>query len=249
MPDERRASALRNATEAGARRRGPQRPAAPTEAGPPAEAGPPGEAVRLAEAILFAAPEPVAPAALAARLPAGTDVAAVIAAVRARHAGGGIALVAVAGGHAFRTAPDLAAALAGAALAPEPRRLSRAALETLAIIAYHQPVTRAEIEEIRGVATSRGTLDVLLEAGLVRLRGRRRTPGRPVTLGTTAAFLQQFGLDAVADLPGAAELKGLGYLDGPVAAGLGVPAPDDATTLREDEEPLEGDPGPLSEEG
>ncbi len=207
------------------------------------------EAVRLAEAIVFAAPEPVTAQALAARLPAGLDTAAVLAALDDRHADGGIRLVAVAGGYAFRTAPDLGPALAGALSPPEPRRLSRAALETLAIIAYHQPATRAEIEEIRGVATSRGTLDVLLEAGLIRLRGRRRSPGRPVTLGTTPAFLAHFGLDAVADLPGLAEMQGLGYLEGPVPPGLVVPLPGDASTLAEDEGPLGEDPEPLAETG
>lgn len=242
MSDERRSPflrtspALRALSDSGERRRSP------------AAVDP--QTVRLAEAILFAAPEPVTAEALAARLPAGSDAAAVIEAVRTRHAGGGLVLVAVAGGHAFRTAPDLAALLAGATPRPEPRRLSRAALETLAIIAYHQPVTRAEIEEIRGVATSKGTLDVLLEAGFVRLRGRRRAPGRPVTLGTTPGFLQHFGLDTVADLPGLEELKGLGYLDAPVPAGLAIPLPDDAGTLREDEEPLgDVDAGALGEEG
>jgi segregation and condensation protein B len=121
----------------------------------------------------------------------------------------------------------------------EPRRLSRAAMETLAIVAYHQPVTRAEIEEIRGVTTSKGTLDTLLETGWVRLRGRRRTPGRPVTYGTTPLFLDQFGLDAIDDLPGLDELKGAGFLEGRLPAGLAVPVPSDDTTLREDEEPLD----------
>lgn len=198
-------------------------------------------AVRLAEALIFAAPAPLSPADLAARLPEGTDLDAVVAALARRHAGGGIVLAKVAGGYAFRTAPDLAAALAEGA--PEPRRLSRAALETLAIVAYHQPVTRAEIEEVRGVSTSKGTLDVLLESGWVRLRGRRRTPGRPVTYGTTPAFLEHFGLDAVADLPGLEELRGSGFLD--AAAGLAIPNPSDDPALTEEEEPLDH----LSDEG
>jgi segregation and condensation protein B len=120
-----------------------------------------------------------------------------------------------------------------------PRRLSRAALETLAIIAYHQPVTRAEIEEIRGVATSKGTLDTLMETGWVRLRGRRRTPGRPVTYGTTPGFLVQFGLDRVDDLPGLDELKGAGFIEGRITKDMMIPNPSDDATLREDEDPLE----------
>ena len=197
-------------------------------------------AVRLAEALIFAAPAPVRPAELAARLPEGTDLDAVVAALARRHEGGGIRLAKVAGGYAFRTAPDLAGFLAGGA--PEPRKLSRAALETLAIVAYHQPVTRAEIEEVRGVSTSKGSLDVLLESGWVRLRGRRKTPGRPVTYGTTPAFLEQFGLDAIADLPGLDELRGSGFLDG--GANLAIPNPSDDLALAADEEPLaEDDPG------
>jgi segregation and condensation protein B len=144
--------------------------------------------------------------------------------------------VRVAGGWAFRTAPDLAYVLAGAA--PEPQKLSRAALETLAIIAYHQPTTRAEIEEIRGVSISKGTLDTLLETGWIRLRGRRRSPGRPLTYGTTLAFLAHFGLDAIGDLPGLDELKGLGFLEGRLPPELTIPMPND-DVLREDEDPLD----------
>jgi len=114
-------------------------------------------------------------------------------------------------------------------------------METLAIVAYHQPVTRAEIEEIRGVATSKGTLDALLETGWLRLRGRRRVPGRPVTYGTTAAFLEHFGLNAIDDLPGLDELKGAGLLDGRIPPGLSVPTPSDDATLRPDEDPLDDD--------
>ena len=125
----------------------------------------------------------------------------------------------------------------------ETRKLSRAAIETLAIIAYHQPVTRAEIEEIRGVVTAKGTLDVLLETGWIRPRGRRKAPGRPMTFGTTEAFLSHFGLEEVGDLPGLEELKGAGLLDGGLPAGFAVPMPSDDPTLRDDEDPLE--PGDL----
>ncbi|MGY2050201.1 SMC-Scp complex subunit ScpB [Methylobacterium sp. JK268] len=201
-------------------------------------AEPDAAAVRLAEALIFAAHRPLDAAALAARLPPGTDVEAVLACLRRLYLPRGINLVRVAGGYAFRTAPDLAAALRGGA--PEPRRLSRAAVETLAIVAYHQPVTRAEIEEIRGVSTSKGSLDLLLETGWVRLRGRRRTPGRPVTYGTTPAFLEQFGLDSIGDLPGLDELKGLGLLDGRLPPGFGVPVPSDAPALHLDEDDLAG---------
>ncbi len=196
------------------------------------------EAIRIAEALIFAAAELATPAFLAARLPSGTDVAAVLADLGRAYAGRGINLVAVAGGFVFRTASDLAFALAEEG--GEPRKLSRAAMEVLAIIAYHQPATRAEIEEIRGVTTSKGTLDVLLETRWIRMRGRRKVPGRPVTYGTTAEFLAHFGLDAVADLPGLDELQGLGMLD----RRLPVPSPSDDTLLHEDEEPL--DPASLA---
>jgi segregation and condensation protein B len=119
------------------------------------------------------------------------------------------------------------------------RRLSKAALETLAIIAYHQPVTRAEIEEIRGVTTSVGTLDILLETGWIRLRGRRRAPGRPVTYGTTEAFLSHFGLEAIKDLPGLAELRASGLLDGNLPPDFSVPEPTDVAALMPDEVSLD----------
>jgi segregation and condensation protein B len=125
----------------------------------------------------------------------------------------------------------------------ETRKLSRAAIETLAIIAYHQPVTRAEIEEVRGVSTSKGSVDVLLQTGWIRPRGRRKAPGRPVTYGTTELFLSHFGLDALDSLPGLEELKGSGLLDGRLPADFSVPLPSDDLALREDEEPL--DPGDL----
>ena len=197
------------------------------------------EAVRIAEALLFAAAEPLGSDELAGRLPEGADVDAIVADLQARYAGRGVNLVRVAGKFAFRTASDLAFVLARNVT--EPRRLSRAAMETLAIIAYHQPVTRAEIEEIRGVTTSKGTIDTLLETGWIRLRGRRRAPGRPVTYGTTPAFLDHFGLEAIDDLPGLEELKGAGFLEGRVPPELAVPVPSDDTALREDEEPLDDD--------
>ena len=149
----------------------------------------------------------------------------------------GVNLVKVAGRWTFRTAEDLSWVLERHA--EEERRLSRAALETLAIIAYHQPVTRAEIEEIRGVTTSKGTLDVLMEAGFVRPRGRRRAPGKPVTYGTTDRFLQHFGLEAIKDLPGLAELKGSGLLDANLPPDFKVPEPTDVAALMPDELPLE----------
>src|SRR3954451_6530468 len=164
------------------------------------------EHARIVEAILFAAREPVEERLLAERLPPDIDLGAVLQALRRDYAGRGVVLVKRGSRWAFRTAPDLAWLLTPNA---EPvRRLSRAALETLAIIAYHQPVTRAEIEDVRGVSISKGTLDVLLDTGWIRLRGRRRAPGRPVTYGTTVAFLDQFGLEALSDLPGVEDLRG-----------------------------------------
>ncbi len=157
------------------------------------------DAIRLAEAMLFAAASPVAPRALAQVLPDDVDVDAVIAALRAHYAGRGVELAEVAGALQFRTAPDLAARLRR--VIEVPRRLPRAALETLAIVAYHQPLTRAEIEEMRGASLSQTTLDALLEAGLIAPKGRRETPGRPTLWGTTPAFLAQFGLRDLRELP------------------------------------------------
>lgn len=167
--------------------------------------------LRMTEALLFAAAEPLDEASLAARLPEGAEVPALLLELKAHYASRGVNLVQVAGKWALRTAPDLAALLEKQREVP--RRLSRAALETLAIIAYHQPVSRAEIEEIRGVGLSRGTLDLLFEAGWVRPKGRRRTPGRPITYGTTEDFLVHFGLESLGDLPGLDELKAAGLLD------------------------------------
>lgn len=200
---------------------------------------------RIAEALLFASAGPLEEALIATRLPAGVPAADVLAALKAEYAPRGVNLVRVQRAWLFRTADDLSWLMASTA-AP-PKKLSRAAIETLAIIAYHQPVTRAEVEDIRGVAISRGTLDVLLETGWVRLRGRRKVPGRPVTYGTTPDFLIHFGLENVNDLPGLDELKGAGLFDGRLPKGFGVPQPRDDSALGEDEEPLEAafDEGPL----
>jgi segregation and condensation protein B len=167
--------------------------------------------VRLVEALLFASPKPLTEAELAERLPADTDIKATLARLAEAYEGRGVALTEVAGGWAIRTAPDLATALRISVEVP--RRLSRAAIEALAIVAYHQPVTRAEVEEIRGVALSKGTLDVLLEAGWIKPRGHKQTPGRPALWVTTDEFLNHFGLASVDDLPGVEELKAAGLLD------------------------------------
>jgi segregation and condensation protein B len=195
--------------------------------------------LRILEALLFAASEPLDEAKLATHLKEGDDVASLLAELCDTYATRGINLVKVAGKWCFRTAEDLAYLLERHAL--EERRLSRAALETLAIIAYHQPVTRAEIEEIRGVTTSKGTLDVLMETGWIRPRGRRRAPGKPVTYGTTEDFLIHFGLDGIKDLPGLAELKGAGLLDSNLPPGFSVPEPTDVAALMPDELPLDAD--------
>jgi segregation and condensation protein B len=198
-------------------------------------------ALRVIEAVIFASAEPVATEALAERLPDQHDIDGLLRDLQQAYAGRGVNLVQVAGKWAFRTADDLAFLLARDVT--EPRRLSRAAMETLAIVAYHQPVTRAEIEDIRGVLVSRGTLDLLLETGWVRMRGRRKAPGRPITYGVTDAFLEHFGLNSVGDLPGLDELKGSGLLEGAPAA-LSIPDPRDIADLAEDEDPLaEDDPG------
>ena len=195
------------------------------------------EQLRILEALLFAASEPLAEVFLATHLKSEDDVAALLEELKGFYASRGVNLVRVAGKWAFRTAEDLSYLLERHAT--EQRRLSKAAMETLAIIAYHQPVTRAEIEEIRGVAVSPGTLDVLMEVGWVRLRGRRRAPGRPITYGTTEQFLDHFGLEAIKDLPGLAELKGSGLLDSNLPPGFTVPEPTDAAALMPDEMPLD----------
>ena len=199
------------------------------------------EELRLLEAMLFASAEPLDEKSLAARLPQGVDVHAALVQLQEEYATRGVNLVRINGKWTFRTSSDLSWLLSKETI--ETRKLSRAAIETLAIIAYHQPVTRAEIEEIRGVTTSKGSVDVLLETGWIKPRGRRKAPGRPVTYGTSEAFLSHFGLDVVGDLPGLEELKGSGLLDGRLPPGFSVPMPSDDPALREDEEPLE--PGDL----
>lgn len=194
--------------------------------------------LRIVEAILFATAEPVDVAYLKTHLPEGTDVAGLLADLQANYANRGVNLVEVAGKWLFRTSDDLSYLLRREKV--EERKLSKAAMETLAIIAYHQPVTRAEIEDIRGVAISKGTLDQLLEIGWVRMRGRRKTPGRPVTYGTTEGFLSHFGLNEVGDLPGLQELKGAGLLDANLPPGFDIPMPRSSDDLLPDEEPLDG---------
>jgi len=210
------------------------------------------EDLRIAEALVFASAEPIEESAIASRLSMDANVAAVMEQLQKMYAGRGVNLIRVAGRWTFRTANDLAWALAREG--EEKRKLSRAAIETLAIVAYHQPATRAEIEEIRGVAVSKGALDVLMEAGWVRMRGRRKAPGRPITYGTTTEFLIQFGLDSIRDLPGLDELQAAGLFDGELPSGYGVPQPSDETTLRPDEDPLESGAleqawSPMSPEG
>jgi segregation and condensation protein B len=195
------------------------------------------EQLRILEALLFAASEPLAEHYLSTHLKSGDDVTALLEELKGFYASRGINLVKIGGKWAFRTADDLSYLLEKHAT--EQRRLSKAAMETLAIIAYHQPVTRAEIEEIRGVMVSAGTIDVLMEIGWVRPRGRRRAPGRPITYGTTDQFLDHFGLDAIKDLPGLAELKGAGLLDSNLPPDFTVPEPTDAAALMPDELPLE----------
>lgn len=175
------------------------------------EAPPIAEQERMVEAILFAATEPVSVAELETRMPHGCDPAEALAYLRKRYEGRGVHVVRVGDGWAFRTAPDLGHLMQKETV--EQRKLSRAAIETLAIIAYHQPVTRAEIEEIRGVAVSRGTVDQLLELEWIRLGRRRMTPGRPVTFVVTDHFLDHFGLESARDLPGLKELRAAGLLD------------------------------------
>ena len=175
------------------------------------EAPPMGEQERMVEAVLFASTAPVTLAELVARLPEGCDPAEALVTLRRRYDGRGVQLVKVGDAYAFRTAPDLGHLMRKEQV--ESRKLSRAAIETLAIVAYHQPVTRAEIEEIRGVAVSRGTVDLLMELDWIRLGRRRMTPGRPVTFVVTEHFLDHFGLETTRDLPGIKELRAAGLLD------------------------------------
>ena len=190
----------------------PEAEAIETEAtAPEIVADPHAQSLRLVEALLFASAQPLDASTLAERLPDGADIDSILAELAEMYAGRGVNLVRVAGGFVFRTAPDLAQKLRIETQVT--RKLSRAAVETLAIIAYHQPVTRAEIEQIRGVGLSKGTLDFLFEQNWIRPMGRRRAPGKPVTWGTTEFFLEHFGLGAIDDLPGMDELKAAGLLD------------------------------------
>jgi segregation and condensation protein B len=188
--------------------------------------------IRVVEAMLFAATEPLDEATFATRLPEGTDIPAILEEIRENYAARGVNLVQVAQRWAFRTAPDLAFLLRKEV--QDVRRLSRAGVETLAIIAYHQPVTRAEIEEIRGVAVNKGTLDVLMETEWVRPVGRRQTPGRPVTYGTTPEFLNHFGLASIKDLPGLAELKAAGLLESELPPDFLRPPSDETEPVEEE---------------
>ena len=191
--------------------------------------------MRLLEALLFAAVEPIDVETLRERMPEGCDVGVLIARLARDYAGRGINLVRVAQRWRFQTAPDLESHLLD--IKETPRKLSKAALETLAIIAYHQPVTRPEIEDVRGVSVSGGTIDVLMELGWVRLRGRRRTPGRPVTYGTTEDFLAHFNLEEITDLPGRDDLKAAGLLDSRLPKDFEVPIP--MMSMDIDEDPIE----------
>jgi segregation and condensation protein B len=204
-----------------------------------AEARP--EHMRLLEALLFAASVPLDEKTLGSRLPEDVDLKAALYALQAEYSTRGVNLVRIAGKWTFRTAGDLSWLLTKEATVP--KKLSRAAVETLAVIAYHQPVTRAEVEEIRGVVMSKGTFDVLMETGWIKPRGRRKVPGRPITYGTTEDFLSHFGLEELGSLPGLEELKGSGLLDNRLPPGFSVPMPSDDPTLQDDEDPLE--PGDL----
>ena len=220
----------------------PERETAPeveaVEAGPSEHPELAETSLRILEALLFASAEPLSVAELAPQLAEGTDVAALLLRLAEDYRPRGVNLVRRGDKWAFRTAEDLGYLLRREQTDNKP--LSRAALETLAIIAYHQPATRAEVEEVRGVATGKGTLDLLMEAGWIRMRGRRRTPGRPVTYGTTEAFLDHFGLESLADLPGLEELKGAGLLSNRLPPNIQIPLPFDGP-LREDEDPLDPD--------
>lgn len=201
-----------------------------------AKAEPSVDAIRAAEAVLFAGGQPVSAADLAQKLGPDVDVAAVLMRLKRDYQGRGVELVETGGGWRFQSAPDLSGLFAETKDAP--RKLPKAALETLAVIAYHQPVTRAEIEEIRGVSLSRGSIELLFELNWIKPKGRRRTPGRPMTIGTTDAFLSHFGLPSLDALPGKDDLKGLGLLDPRAANALEVPRPGEGGG---DEEPLSAD--------
>lgn len=205
--------------------------------------------LRLLEAIFFGSAKPLKPDQLKQHLPEGSDINGLIAELQTLYANRGVNLVQIADSWAFRTATDIAPYMKIEATAV--KKLTRAAVETLAIVAYHQPVTRGEIEEIRGVALSKGTLDTLLEAGWIKLKGRRKTPGRPVTWGTTDAFLDHFGLENVDALPGIEELKAAGLLDSrPAITALGgrgvlLASSEDAVDTAPDEDEDEEEPEEL----
>jgi segregation and condensation protein B len=203
------------------------------------------EQLRAVEAILFASAEPVPEAELRKRVPVGTDLPAILQELQRTYTGRGFNVVRVARGWAFRTAADLAHLMTREVI--QQRRLSRPALEMLAIIAYHQPVTRNEIEDIRGVSTSKGTLDLLIELGWVRISGRREAPGRPVTYGTTDTFLQHFNLDRVSDLPGVEELAAAGLLEKNAMAVPENEPPDESDDVEDDD--IEPDRPYLEDEG
>ena len=201
--------------------------------------------LRVLEAVLFAAKEPLSERKLAAYLDSVADIRGLLEVLQGRYDGRGIELVKLGQRWMFRTADDLGYLLEEHAT--EQRRLSKAALETLAIIAYHQPVTRAEIENVRGVTISKGTLDVLMETGWVRPRGRRRAPGKPVTYGTTDEFLAHFGLDGLGDLPGLGDLKAAGLLDADLPPDFEMPSPQQVADMLPDELPLEDEVDPSDE--
>ncbi len=194
--------------------------------------------LRIVEAMLFAATEPLSAEKLASLLPAGTDIQALIDDLTTNYQNRGINLVQIAGHYMLRTSPEVSFVLRRETV--QQKKLTKAGLETLSIVAYHQPVTRADIEDIRGVAISKGTLDILLDIGWVRMRGRRKTPGRPVTYGTTDAFLRHFGLNEITDLPGLHELKAAGLLEGNLPPGFDMPLPKMSEELTDDEDPLDG---------
>jgi segregation and condensation protein B len=195
--------------------------------------------LRVLEALLFAANEPLDEETLIGRLPSEANIQALLAMLAEEYAERGVRLTETGGRWRFETAPDLADVLTE--VRQEPRKLSQAALETLSIIAYHQPVTRAEIEEIRGVAVSKGTLDLLFELRWIRPRGRRRTPGRPVTYGTTSQFLEYFSLESIGDLPGMSDLKAAGLLDARLPPDFSVPDPSRPDQMELLEDPLDDD--------
>jgi segregation and condensation protein B len=205
-----------------------------TDDTPPLFDAPPlAEQERMIEAILFASVDPMAIKDLADRLPHGSDIATALELLRRRYDGRGVHLVKVGEAWAFRTAPDLGFLMQRATT--EQRKLSRAAIETLAIIAYHQPVTRAEIEEIRGVAVSRGTIDQLMEMAWIKLGRRRMTPGRPGTFVVSEGFLDHFGLESARDLPGLKELRAAGLLDNRPPPGAETEDDTDAADVAQDE--------------